>query len=164
MWAKLRPLQTLLSDFSLDYSGRPGLPVPNSPYGLCGRPGLPVPNSPYGLYGGPGLPSPSLIVRTVSVDVLGSPSLIVRTVSVDVLGSPSLIVCKVSVDVKQYLTELLLSSYYYLVYFSCVSGMSVTVTGPLSLFYSHSGAIIASIYILPLVVSRRSTILKSYSS
>ena len=54
--------------------GRPGLPVPNSPYGLCGRkatfnlkletlraqelcesqggrPGLPVPNSPYGLCG-----------------------------------------------------------------------------------------------------------------
>ena len=52
--------------------GRPGLPVPNSPYGLCGRkatlnlvnlraqelcesrggrPGLPVPNIPYGLYG-----------------------------------------------------------------------------------------------------------------
>ena len=54
-------------------AGRPGLPVPNSPYGLCGRkatlnksfvlraqelcgsrggrPGLPVPNSPYGLCG-----------------------------------------------------------------------------------------------------------------
>ena len=55
--------------------GRPGLPVPKSPYGLCGRkatlnsnhalseraqelcesrggrPGLPVPNSPYGLCG-----------------------------------------------------------------------------------------------------------------
>ena len=49
--------------------GRPGLPAPNSPYGLCGRkatlknrvrepcegrggrPGLPVPNSPYGLCG-----------------------------------------------------------------------------------------------------------------
>ena len=55
--------------------GRPGLPVPNNPYGLCGRkatlslnslslvrsqelcesrggrPGLPVPNSPYGLCG-----------------------------------------------------------------------------------------------------------------
>ena len=54
--------------------GRPGLPVPNSPYGLCGRkatlnlkflhfraqelcesrggrPGLPVPNGPYGLCG-----------------------------------------------------------------------------------------------------------------
>ena len=53
--------------------GRPGLSVPNSPYGLCGcktalnlnciplhtelcesrggRPGLPVPNSPYGLCG-----------------------------------------------------------------------------------------------------------------
>ena len=49
--------------------GRQGLPVPNSPYGLCGRketlknrpqevcesrggrPGLSVPNSPYGLCG-----------------------------------------------------------------------------------------------------------------
>ena len=49
--------------------GRPGLPVPNNPYGLCGRkatlnqssgdvcesgggrPGLPVPNKPYGLCG-----------------------------------------------------------------------------------------------------------------
>ena len=49
--------------------GRPGLPVPSSPYGLCGRketvknraqelcesrggrPGLPVPYSPYGLRG-----------------------------------------------------------------------------------------------------------------
>ena len=49
--------------------GRPGLPVPNSPCGLCGRkatlknrtqelcesrggrPGLPVPNSPHGLCG-----------------------------------------------------------------------------------------------------------------
>ena len=36
--------------------GRPGLPVPNSPYGLCGRKAvlkqkLPVPNSPYGLCG-----------------------------------------------------------------------------------------------------------------
>ena len=49
--------------------GRHGLPVPNSPYGLCGRkvtlknrpqelcesrggrPGFPVPNSPYGLCG-----------------------------------------------------------------------------------------------------------------
>ena len=49
--------------------GRPGLPVPKSPYGLCGReatlknraqelcespggrPGLPVPESPYGLCG-----------------------------------------------------------------------------------------------------------------
>ena len=51
--------------------GHPGLPVPNSPYGLCGRkaalklqsleainydsrggrPGLPVPNNPYGLCG-----------------------------------------------------------------------------------------------------------------
>ena len=49
--------------------GRPGLPVPNSPYGLCGRkatlknraeefcegrcgrPGVPVSNSPYGLCG-----------------------------------------------------------------------------------------------------------------
>ena len=45
--------------------GRPGLPVPDSPYGLCGRkatlnelqslrggrPGLPVPDSPYGLCG-----------------------------------------------------------------------------------------------------------------
>ena len=53
--------------------GRPGLPVPNSPYGVCGRkatvkkngkavrsevrcesrggrPGLPVPNSPHGLW------------------------------------------------------------------------------------------------------------------
>ena len=50
--------------------GRPGLPVPNRPYGVCGRkatvnvfrahelcqsragrPGLPVPNSPHGLCG-----------------------------------------------------------------------------------------------------------------
>ena len=44
--------------------GRPGLPVPNNPYGLCGRnralelcesrsgrPGLPVPNKPYGFCG-----------------------------------------------------------------------------------------------------------------
>ena len=59
--------------------GRPGLPVPNCPYGrkatlnyiydraqeLCesrgGRPGLPVPNSPYGLCG--------RLCGTVSVDV-----------------------------------------------------------------------------------------------
>ena len=122
---------------------------------VCGRPGLPSPSLTVRTVSVHVLGSPSLIVRTVSVHVLGSPSLIVRTVSVDALGSPSPIVRTVSVDVKQYLTELLLSSYYYcLVYFSCVTGTSVTVTGPLSLFYSHSGAIIASIYILPLVVSR----------
>ena len=54
--------------------GRPGAPVPNSPYGLCGR-------------------KATLNCRhrteyrrcvKVEVDVLGSPSLIVRTVSVDV--------------------------------------------------------------------------------
>ena len=46
-------------------SGRPGLPVPNSPYGLCGR-------------------KATLNCVKVEVAVLGSPSLIVRTVSVDV--------------------------------------------------------------------------------
>ena len=61
----------MLSGSCESRGGRPGLPVPNSPYGLCerkatlnlnqrvqelcesrgGRPGLPVPNSPYSLCG-----------------------------------------------------------------------------------------------------------------
>ena len=67
--------------------GRPGLPVPNSPYGFCGRKatlknraqelrerggghtGRPVPYSPYGVRGRKVQGVPSLIVHTVSVDV-----------------------------------------------------------------------------------------------
>ena len=84
--------------------GRPGLPVPNSPHGLCGRkatpnslraqelcesrgghPGLPIPNSPYGLRG-----------RKATLNRISG------KVEVDVLGSQSLIVLMVSVDVKQH--------------------------------------------------------------
>ena len=52
--------------------GRPGLPVPNSPYGLCGRRAT--------LNGCPEFQS----CVKVEADVLGSPFLILRTVSVDV--------------------------------------------------------------------------------
>ena len=81
--------------------GRPGLPVPNSPYGLCGRkatpnslraqelckshggrPGIPVPNSAYGLCGCKATLNRSSV--RVEVDVLGSLSLILLMVSVDV--------------------------------------------------------------------------------
>ena len=64
--------------------GRPGLPVPNSPYGLCGR-----------------------LCGTVSVDVKQHWRTELRScveVEVTVLGSPSLIVLMVSVDVKQHWT------------------------------------------------------------
>ena len=53
--------------------GRPGLPVPNSPYGLCGRKAT--------------LNCSILELRScvkVEVAVLGSPSLIVLTVYLDV--------------------------------------------------------------------------------
>ena len=56
--------------------GRPGIPVPNSPYGLCGRKAT--------LY--------------CSISELRS----CVNVEVDVLGSPSLISLMVSLDVKQY--------------------------------------------------------------
>ena len=93
--------------------GRSGLPVPNSPYGLCGREAIRN-LSPSELR--------SRVVK-VEVDVLGSPSLTVLSVSVDVkqhwtclrqssgdmrkskvavLGSSSLIVLMVSVDIKQH--------------------------------------------------------------
>ena len=54
--------------------GRPGLPVPNSPYGFCGR------KATFELEFATELRS----CVKVEVDVLSSPSLIVRTVSVDV--------------------------------------------------------------------------------
>ena len=54
---------------------RPGLPVPNSPYGFCGRKA--TLNELYW--------SELRSCVKVEVAVLGSPSLIVRTVSVDVL-------------------------------------------------------------------------------
>ena len=87
---------------------RPGLPVPNNPYGLCGlkatlknrvqelcesrggRPGLPVTNRPYGLCGRKVTLNLNWIVSEVrscvkfEVDVLGFPSLIIPTASVDV--------------------------------------------------------------------------------
>ena len=92
--------------------GRPGLPIPNGPYGLCsvkaklpshraqelcesrgGRPGFPVPNSPYGLCG-----------RKVTMKLKHQVSELRCCVKVEVavLGSPSLMVLMVSVDVKQH--------------------------------------------------------------
>ena len=59
--------------------GRPGLPVPNSPYGLCGR-------------------KATLNVSTQHVSELRSS----LKVEVAVLGSPSLTVLMVSVYIKQY--------------------------------------------------------------
>ena len=53
--------------------GRPGLPVPNNPYGLCGR------------------------KETLKLQISGAVK-----VEVAVLGSPSLIDLVVSVDVKQH--------------------------------------------------------------
>ena len=55
--------------------GRPGLPVPNSPYGLCRR--------------------------KVELDISSELRSCMK-VEVDVLGSPSLISLVVSVDVKQH--------------------------------------------------------------
>ena len=100
------------------WGGRPGLPVPNSPYGLCGhkaafeeeeeedtniraqelceswggRPSLPVPNSPYGLCGR----KATLNLNRTSGAVWKS-----RWLS---WCCPSLIVLMVSVDVKQHWT------------------------------------------------------------
>ena len=63
----------------VEVSGRPGLPVPNSPYGLCGR------------------------KATLEEDDMASEFRICVKVEVDVLGSPSLIVLiMVSVDVMQH--------------------------------------------------------------
>ena len=63
----------------VEVSGRPGLPVPNSPYGLCGR------------------------KATLEEDYMASELRICVKVEVDVLGSPSLIVLiMVSVDVMQH--------------------------------------------------------------
>ena len=59
--------------------GRPGLPVPNNPYGLCGR----------------------KTTLNCSLSDLRS----CGKVEVDVLGSTSLIVIMVSVDVKQHLKK-----------------------------------------------------------
>ena len=56
--------------------GRPGLPVPNSPYGLCGRKAA--------LKRDRERSELRNCVIKVKVEVLGSPSLIVRTVSMDV--------------------------------------------------------------------------------
>ena len=61
---------------------RPGLPVPNSPYGLCGR-------------------KATLNVNTQHVSELRSS----LKVEVAVLGSPSLAVLMVSVDIKQHWTS-----------------------------------------------------------
>ena len=58
--------------------GRPGLSVPNSPYGLCGR------------------------KATLSEEDLGLELRSCVKVEVAVLGSPSLIVLMVSVDVMQH--------------------------------------------------------------
>ena len=55
--------------------GRRGLPVPNSPYGLCGRKA--TPNSTQSL-------SAQELCVKVEMAVVGSPSLTVPTVSVDV--------------------------------------------------------------------------------
>ena len=67
--------------------GCPGLPVPNSPYGLCGRkatlkdrgqelcesrggcPGLPVPNNPYGLCGRKATLNSSCEIRNIRLDI-----------------------------------------------------------------------------------------------
>ena len=100
--------------------GRPGLPIPNSPYGLCGRnarlekvkcikaqelcesrggrPGPPAPNSAYGLRG-----------RKATLKKFSSPEFrsCVKIV-VAILGSPSLIVIMVSVDVKRHLKKTLI--------------------------------------------------------
>ena len=57
-----------------------------------GRPGLPVPNSPYGLYGRK---------ATLNRNEEGSELRSGVKVEVAVLGSPSIIVLMVSVDVKQ---------------------------------------------------------------
>ena len=63
----------------VEVSGRPGLPVPNSPYGLCGR------------------------KATLEEDDMASELRICVIAEVDVLGSPSLIVLvMVSVDVMQH--------------------------------------------------------------
>ena len=93
--------------------GRPGLPVPNSPYGLCGRkatfnvfsvraqelcerrggcPGLPVPNKPDGFCGREATLKRNFVseLRSCVKD------------EVAVLASPSLISLMVSADVKQH--------------------------------------------------------------
>ena len=95
------------------YSSKFGLPVPNSPYGLCGRkttlnsnsrtskaqelreshggrPELPIPNSPYGL-----------CVTQNNTEFKDTELRSCMKVEVAVLGSPSLIILMVSVDVKQ---------------------------------------------------------------
>ena len=64
--------------------GRPGLPVPNSPYGLCGR--------------------KATLNRTRTTCMTELRSCV--KVEVDVLGFPFLIVPTVSVVVKQHSTEL----------------------------------------------------------
>ena len=61
--------------------GRPGLPVPNNPYGLCGR----------------------KVTRNSTSELRSCVK-----VEVDVLGFPSLIVPTVSVDVKQHCTRSLI--------------------------------------------------------
>ena len=63
--------------------GRPGLPVPNRPYGLCGRKAALNLN----------LVFPSELRSCVKeeVDVLGSPFLIVRKISVDVKQQPTIV-------------------------------------------------------------------------
>ena len=61
--------------------GRPGLPVPYSPYGLCGH------------------------KATSEEEVEGSELRSCGKVEVDALGSPSLKVLMVSVDVRQHLKK-----------------------------------------------------------
>ena len=73
-------------------SGRPGLPVRNSPYGLCGRNA--ALNGFFFLF----------FFISIELDHSGQRSELQSCVKVevDVLGSPSLIVFMVSVDVKQH--------------------------------------------------------------
>ena len=99
--------QTLIAqELCESRGGRPGLPVPSSPYGLCGRKAtlnlrcvkvevaVPDSNSPCGLCG-----------RKATLNLSSDTDLELRScvkVEVAVLGSPSLIVLVVSVDVKQH--------------------------------------------------------------
>ena len=63
--------------------GRPGLPVPNSPYCLCGQ-------------------KATLNIKIITLSELRS----CVKIQVSILGSPSPIVCTVSVDVKQHLVKI----------------------------------------------------------
>ena len=113
-WVTL-PALTRAQELCESRGGRPGLPIPKSPYGLCGckatlillsvraqelceslggHPGLPVPNSSYDLCG-----------CKVTLNHWHSEFRSCVKVEVAVLGSPSLISLMVSVDVKQHWNE-----------------------------------------------------------